>query len=129
MALLVCYMFYSQHLHNAQKIAAANAAAKEPVALRAVNEPSVNKNTATVNRANAETGYRAARENKLDCPIYKAPVVLPLPELPKDKLRNAKTEAEVILVLYDSIRDLQLYTEIHRQAIYDNYEAYLNACK
>lgn len=131
MTMLVCYLFYSQYLHNVEKerLAAMTAVATNPPAIRVVNKPTVAKTNKTDNRVEAETGYRVAREKELDCPIYKAPVVLPLPELPKEKLQNAKTEAEIITVLYDSIRDLQLYTEIHRQAIYDNYEAYLNACK
>lgn len=129
MGLLIAYLFYSHYTHNRDIVPAVEAVEASSTAMRDVNDPSVSKTRRTDNRINAETGYQVARDKELDCPIYKAPVVLPLPELPKEKLENAKTEAEIITVLYDSIRDLQLYTEIHRQAIYDNYEAYLNACK
>ena len=125
--ILVGYLVYSEYLHRVQT----KIFATDHVGENIGEAPTVNNVSGIVPRRRdvAAEQYRNVQTRELECPVYKAPVTLPLPELPRTKLQNAQTKDEIILVLYDSIRDLQLYTEIHRQAIYDDYEAYLLSCK
>ena len=124
---LVSYLFYSEYLHRTQTKIFATGHVGENI----TETPTVNNVSGIVPRRRdvAAVQYKNAKVNELECPVYKSPITLPLPELPREKLQNAKTKDEVILVLYDSIRDLQLYTEIHRQSLYDDYEAYILSCK